>query len=135
MSDPTYYDRLLEHTRKTLSEKQRNASRYSSKLGKNTAPNILSLFLRTPYLIDDQQLPLFFNTAFILATREKSEEAIAARTALSALDDSINSLMNDLLDEAGIMSLPAVSDNKDSKYQISVTTNNTDSLQAISHDY
>jgi heme/copper-type cytochrome/quinol oxidase subunit 2 len=84
--DQQYYDNLLDYTRKNVSAKQTNAMRYASKMGKNVAPNALALFLRTPFTLSDQQLPMFFDSAFMSATQTRAGDVAASRALASEVE-------------------------------------------------
>lgn len=101
--DALFYDSLLERAKTELMVKQTNGSRYSSKLGKNTAPNVLSLFLQTPAVMRDFQLPTYMSTRFSDIYRARAEDGLVARAGVGELDAAILAWTGDVLDEAGLV--------------------------------
>lgn len=108
--DQQYYDHLLDYTRKNVSAKQTNAMRYANKMGKNVAPNALALFLRTPFTLSDQQLPLFFDSAFAAATQTRAGDIAASRALASEAELAAGAWLGELLDECGAVPRAAVSE-------------------------
>ena len=108
--DQQYYDHLLDYTRKNVSAKQTNAMRYANKMGKNVAPNALALFLRTPFTLSDQQLPLFFDSAFAATTQTRAGDIAASRALASEAELAAGAWLGELLDECGAVPRAAVSE-------------------------
>ena len=103
LSDSRYYDTLLDYTRKSIVTRATNGARYSSKSGKNVAPNALSLFLQPAFLTSkfDQTPSLFANPLFFDSVRS-SIGSLSNRLFTSEVGDKLTTRLLELLDEGGV---------------------------------
>ena len=87
-----------------MAAKSSNSARYSNKLGKNVAPNVLSLFLRPSFVTSDQDqlLPLFSNPLYFSAAQAQSGSFGSSRLLLPEPSDRLTSRLQELTDEGGV---------------------------------
>lgn len=106
-----HYDALLDYTRKSIAAKQTNAFRYASKQGKNTAPNALSLYLRTPFTLQDQPLPMLLDSGFMSSYNERALDQVSSRSLTNDMTLASAAWLGELLDECGAAPAAALSEN------------------------
>lgn len=106
-----HYDSLLDYTRKSIAAKQTNAFRYASKQGKNTAPNALSLYLRTPFTLQDQPLPMLLESGFMSNYNARALDPVSSRSLNNDMSLASAAWLGELLDECGAVPTAALSEN------------------------
>jgi hypothetical protein len=103
LSDSRYYDTLLDYTRKGIVTRATNGARYSSKTGKNVAPNALSLFLQPAFFTTKfEQAPSLFSNPFFFDSVRSSVGSLNSRLFTSEVEDKLTTRLLELLDESGV---------------------------------
>ena len=97
-----YYDKLLDYTRESIATKTTNLSKYSSKYGRNVAPNALSFYLKPSFMADDLVLPTIYSLAAFDETRLTGDNFLSNRALMSDTGLKLSARLIELLDESGV---------------------------------